>query len=317
MDFAKFMTKACVSDGVFNVVQGDKVAVDRLLSHPDVSAISFVGSTPIAKYIYHTGALHGKRVQSLGGAKNHMVVMPDADIEGAVNGLMGAAYGSAGERCMAISVVVAVGEEIAEKLKKALKEQISKLKIGPGSDPEAEMGPLVTHQHLERVKEYIDSGIEQGAELVVDGRGYKSEKKGCEKGFFMGASLFDNVTPEMKIYKEEIFGPVLSMVRVNSFEEAVQLINSHEFGNGTTIYTRDGDSARSFSNFIQVGMVGVNIPIPVPMAFHSFGGWKASLFGVNHMHGIDGIRFYTRLKTITTRWPKGIRNDNEFIMPTM
>ena len=317
MFYAKLMTQAGFPDGVFNVVQGDKIAVDRLLSHPDVSAISFVGSTPIAKYVYHTGALYGKRVQSLGGAKNHMVVMPDADMEGAVKGLMGAAYGSAGERCMAISVVVAVGEEIAEKLKKALKEQISKLKIGPGSDPESEMGPLVTHQHLERVKEYIDSGIEQGAELVVDGRDYKSEKIGCEKGFFMGASLFDNVTPEMKIYNEEIFGPVLSMVRVNSFEEAVQLINSHEFGNGTTIYTRDGDSARSFSNSIQVGMVGVNIPIPVPMAFHSFGGWKASLFGVNHMHGIDGIRFYTRLKTITTSWPKGIRNDNEFIIPTM
>ena len=317
MFYAKLMTKAGFPDGVFNVVQGDKVAVDRLLSHPDVSAISFVGSTPIAKYIYHTGAMHGKRVQSLGGAKNHMVVMPDADMEAAVNGLMGAAFGSAGERCMAISVVVAVGEETAEKLKKALKEQISNLKIGPGSDPEAEMGPLVTHQHLGRVKEYIDSGIEEGAELVIDGRDYESKKIGFEKGFFIGGTLFDNVKPEMKIYKEEIFGPVLSMVRVNSFQEAVQLINDHEFGNGTSIFTRDGDSARSFSNSIQVGMVGINVPIPVPMAFHSFGGWKASLFGVNHMHGIDGIRFYTRLKTITTRWPKGIRSENEFIMPTM
>ena len=257
MFYAKLMTKAGFPDGVFNVVQGDKVAVDRLLSHPDVSAISFVGSTPIAKYIYHTGALHGKRVQSLGGAKNHMVVMPDADIEGAVNGLMGAAYGSAGERCMAISVVVAVGEEIAEKLKKALKEQISKLKIGPGSDPEAEMGPLVTHQHLERVKEYIDSGIEQGAELVVDGRGYKSEKIGCEKGFFMGASLFDNVTPEMKIYKEEIFGPVLSVIRAKDFEEGLKLVNDHEFGNGVSIFTRDGDSGRTFSSKAKIGMIGI------------------------------------------------------------
>ncbi len=317
MFYAKLMTQAGFPDGVFNVVQGDKTAVDSLLAHPGVSAISFVGSTPIAKYIYHTGASHGKRVQALGGAKNHMVIMPDADMEAAVNGLMGAAYGSAGERCMAISVVVAVGEETAEKLKNALKDRISKLKIGPGNDPEAEMGPLVTQQHLERVKEYIDLGVEQGAELVVDGREFQLDKGVHERGFFIGGTLFDHVTSDMKIYKEEIFGPVLSMVRVDSFEQAVQLINDHEFGNGTTIFTRDGDSARAFSNSIQVGMVGINIPIPVPMAFHSFGGWKASLFGVNHMHGIDGIRFYTRLKTITTRWPKGIRSGNEFIMPTM
>ena len=315
--YAKLMTEAGFPDGVFNVVQGDKSAVDGLLKHPDIKAVSFVGSTPIAKYIYEIGSAHGKRVQALGGAKNHMLVMPDADMEAAVNGLMGAAYGSAGERCMAISVVIAVGDDVAEKLKKAITSRLSSLKIGPGTDPNAEMGPLITQQHLERVEEYIDSGVNQGAELVVDGREFKMGKEGYENGFFLGGTFFDNVTSEMKIYKEEIFGPVLSMVRVADFEEAVRLINNHEFGNGTSIFTRDGDSARNFAHNIQAGMVGINIPIPVPMAFHSFGGWKSSLFGTNHMHGTDGIRFYTQLKTITTKWPKGIRSGNEFIMPTM
>ena len=315
--YAKLMTEAGFPDGVFNVVQGDKSAVDGLLKHPDIKAVSFVGSTPIAKYIYETGSAHGKRVQALGGAKNHMLVMPDADMEAAVNGLMGAAYGSAGERCMAISVVIAVGDDVAEKLKKAITSRLSSLKIGPGTDPNAEMGPLITQQHLERVEKYIDSGVNQGAELVVDGREFKMGKEGYENGFFLGGTFFDNVTSEMKIYKEEIFGPVLSMVRVADFEEAVKLINNHEFGNGTSIFTRDGDSARTFAHNIQAGMVGINIPIPVPMAFHSFGGWKSSLFGINHMHGTDGIRFYTQLKTITTKWPKGIRSGNEFIMPTM
>ena len=315
--YAKLMTEAGFPDGVFNVVQGDKSAVDGLLKHPDIKAVSFVGSTPIAKYIYETGSAHGKRVQALGGEKNHMLVMPDADMEAAVNGLMGAAYGSAGERCMAISVVIAVGDDVAEKLKKAITSRLSSLKIGPGTDPNAEMGPLITQQHLERVEKYIDSGVNQGAELVVDGREFKMGKEGYENGFFLGGTFFDNVTSEMKIYKEEIFGPVLSMVRVADFEEAVRLINNHEFGNGTSIFTRDGDSARTFAHNIQAGMVGINIPIPVPMAFHSFGGWKSSLFGINHMHGSDGIRFYTQLKTITTKWPKGIRSGNEFIMPTM
>ena len=315
--YAKLMTEAGFPDGVFNVVQGDKFAVDGLLKHPDIKAVSFVGSTPIAKYIYELGSAQGKRVQALGGAKNHMLVMPDADMEAAVNGLMGAAYGSAGERCMAISVVIAVGDDVAEKLKKAITSRLSSLKIGPGTDPNAEMGPLITQQHLERVEKYIHSGVNQGAELVVDGREFKMDKEGYENGFFLGGTFFDNVTSEMKIYKEEIFGPVLSMVRVADFEEAVRLINNHEFGNGTSIFTRDGDSARTFAHNIQAGMVGINIPIPVPMAFHSFGGWKSSLFGINHMHGTDGIRFYTQLKTITTKWPKGIRSGNEFIMPTM
>jgi len=315
--YAKLMTEAGFPDGVFNVVQGDKSAVDGLLKHPDIKAVSFVGSTPIAKYIYEIGSAHGKRVQALGGAKNHMLVMPDADMEAAVNGLMGAAYGSAGERCMAISVVIAVGDDVAEKLKKAITSRLSSLKIGPGTDPNAEMGPLITQQHLERVEKYIHSGVNQGAELVVDGREFKMDKERYENGFFLGGTFFDNVTSEMKIYKEEIFGPVLSMVRVADFEEAVRLINNHEFGNGTSIFTRDGDSARTFAHNIQAGMVGINIPIPVPMAFHSFGGWKSSLFGINHMHGTDGIRFYTQLKTITTKWPKGIRSGNEFIMPTM
>ena len=312
MFLAELLKQAGLPDGVFNVLHGDKQAVDGLLTHPDVQAISFVGSTPIAQYIYETGARHGKRVQALGGAKNHMVVMPDADLDGTVEALIGAAYGSAGERCMAISVALAVGD-IADALVEKLAARARQLKIGVGNDAAAEMGPLVTRVHQQKVAGYIDQGVEEGAKLVVDGRGYSHP--GYESGFFLGPSLFDNVTPEMTIYREEIFGPVLSIVRVPDFETAVQLINSHQYANGTSIFTRSGAAAREFGHRIQVGMVGVNVPIPVPMAFHSFGGWKASLFGDHHMHGPEGVRFYTRMKTITTRWPDKLTA--EFVMPTM
>ena len=314
MMLADLLKEAGLPDGVFNVINGDKDTVDALLKHKDVSAISFVGSTGVAKYIYENAAKNEKRVQALGGAKNHCVVMPDADIDQAVNGLMGAAYGSAGERCMAQSVAVAVGK-IGDELVKKLAQKVEALKVGPGMDKNSEMGPLVTKEHLERVKGYVDLGVKEGAKLIVDGRELKLQ--GYENGFYIGGCLFDNVTDEMRIYKEEIFGPVLSVVRVNDFNSAVDLINNHEYGNGTSIFTRDGDSARSFSNRIQVGMVGVNIPIPVPMAFHSFGGWKRSLFGDHHMHGLEGVRFYTKLKTITSRWPSGIKDNPEFTMPTM
>jgi malonate-semialdehyde dehydrogenase (acetylating)/methylmalonate-semialdehyde dehydrogenase len=312
---ADWLKEAGLPDGVFNVVQGDKEAVDALLQHPDISAVSFVGSTPIAKYIYETAAKFGKRCQALGGAKNHMIVLPDADLDQAVDALMGAAYGSAGERCMAISVAVPVGERTANELMAKLAPKVRALKIGPGTDPEAEMGPLVTQQHLKKVNEYIDSGVSEGAKLVVDGRTFKMQ--GHENGYFIGGSLFDHVTPGMRIYREEIFGPVLSVARAKDYEEAAALINKHEFGNGTAIFTRDGDAARDFAHQIKVGMVGINVPIPVPMAFHSFGGWKASLFGDHHMHGPEGVRFYTRLKTITSRWPTGVRAGADFIMPTM
>ena len=312
---ARWLQEAGLPDGVFNVVHGDKEAVDAILHSPDVSAVSFVGSTPIARYIYETAARTGKRCQALGGAKNHMIIMPDADLDQAVDALMGAAYGSAGERCMAISVAVPVGQKTADALIARLEPKVRALKVGPGTDPEAEMGPLVTKQHQEKVKGYIDAGVAEGAKLVVDGRGLKLQ--GYENGYFVGGTLFDNVTPEMKIYKEEIFGPVLSVVRVNEYEQAAQMINEHEYGNGTAIFTRDGDAAREFAHQIQVGMVGINVPIPVPMAFHSFGGWKSSLFGDHHMHGPEGIRFYTRLKTITSRWPTGIRSGADFVMPTM
>jgi malonate-semialdehyde dehydrogenase (acetylating) / methylmalonate-semialdehyde dehydrogenase len=311
---AELATEAGLPDGVLNVVNGDKEAVDALLDHSDVPAISFVGSTPIAQYIYSTGAAKGKRVQALGGAKNHMVVMPDADMEQAADALMGAAYGSAGERCMAISVAVAVGDA-GEKLMDLLKPKVEALKIGPGTDNEMDMGPLVTGEHLAKVKGYVDIGVGEGADLVVDGRDYSLQ--GYEDGFFIGGCLFDNVTTDMRIYKEEIFGPVLSVVRSDRFDDAVQMINDHEFGNGVSIFTRDGDAAREFTNRIQVGMVGVNVPIPVPMAFHSFGGWKSSLFGDIHMHGPEGVRFYTRQKAITSRWPTGVRAGAEFTMPTM
>jgi malonate-semialdehyde dehydrogenase (acetylating) / methylmalonate-semialdehyde dehydrogenase len=312
---AEWLKEAGLPDGVFNVVHGDKEAVDALLHDPDIAAISFVGSTPIARYIYETAARTGKRAQALGGAKNHMIVMPDADLDQAVDALMGAAYGSAGERCMAISVAVPIGEKTADALIARLEPKVRALKIGPGTDPEAEMGPLVTKQHLDRVRGYIDSGVAEGAKLVVDGRGFRMQ--GYEEGYFIGGTLFDDVTTDMKIYKEEIFGPVLAVARADRYETAAKMINEHEFGNGTAIFTRDGDAAREFAHQIQVGMIGINVPIPVPMAFHSFGGWKSSLFGDHHMHGPEGVRFYTKLKTITTRWPTGIRAGADFVMPTM
>ncbi len=312
---AELMAEAGVPDGAFTVLQGDKVAVDALLTSPDVQAISFVGSTPIAEYIYHTGTAHNKRVQALGGAKNHMIVMPDADMDQATDALMGAGYGSAGERCMAISVAVAVGEETGNALIDRLKPRVESLKVGPGLDPDSEMGPLVTKEHLAKVSGYIDDGVAAGADLVVDGRGLSLQ--GYENGYYMGGTLFDRVTPEMKIYKEEIFGPVLSVVRAKTYDDAVGLINDHEFGNGTAIFTRDGDAAREFAHRINVGMVGINVPIPVPMSFHSFGGWKRSLFGDHHMHGPEGVRFYTKMKAITSRWPTGLRSGAEFVMPTM
>ena len=314
MRLAELFMEAGLPKGVFNVVNGDKEAVDAIINNKDISAVSFVGSTPIAKYIYENCAKNEKRVQALGGAKNHCVVMPDADLDQAVNGLMGAAYGSAGERCMAQSVAVAVGK-IADPLVKNLSKKVEALKVGPGLDKKSEMGPLVTKAHLEKVKGYVDIGVKEGAKLVVDGRNLKLQ--GYEKGFYMGGCLFDQVTKNMRIYKEEIFGPVLSVVRAKNYEEALKLVNDHEFGNGVSIFTRDGDTGRSFASNVQIGMVGINIPIPVPMAFHSFGGWKRSLFGDQHMHGPEGIRFYTKLKTITSRWPSGIKSDPEFIMPTM
>jgi malonate-semialdehyde dehydrogenase (acetylating)/methylmalonate-semialdehyde dehydrogenase len=312
---ADLLKEAGLPDGVFSVVHGDKEAVDALLHHRGISGISFVGSTPVAKYIYETAAAQGKRCQALGGAKNHMIVMPDADMDQAVDALMGAAYGSAGERCMAVSVAVPVGEKTADELVRRLEPRVRALKIGPGVDAESEMGPLVTAQHRDKVKGYIDIGEQEGAKLVVDGRSFKMQ--GYEKGYFLGGSLFDHVTPDMRIYKEEIFGPVLAVARAQSFDNAVDMINAHEFGNGTAIFTRDGDAAREFVQRIQVGMVGVNVPIPVPMAFHSFGGWKSSLFGDHHMHGPEGVRFYTRMKTVTSRWPTGIRAGADFVMPTM
>jgi malonate-semialdehyde dehydrogenase (acetylating) / methylmalonate-semialdehyde dehydrogenase len=312
---AQWLKEAGLPDGVFNVVHGDKEAVEALLHDPDIAAVSFVGSTPIARAIYETAARTGKRAQALGGAKNHMIVMPDADLDQAVDALMGAAYGSAGERCMAISVAVPIGQKTADALVAKLEPKVRALKIGPGTDAEAEMGPLVTKQHLDRVRGYIDAGVAEGAKLVVDGRGFKMQ--GYEEGYFIGGTLFDNVTTDMKIYKEEIFGPVLAVARADRYETAAKMINEHEFGNGTAIFTRDGDAAREFAHQIQVGMIGINVPIPVPMAFHSFGGWKASLFGDHHMHGPEGVRFYTKLKTITTRWPTGIRAGADFVMPTM
>ncbi len=312
---AELFKLAGLPDGVFNVINGDKIAVDALLSHKDVQAISFVGSTPIAQYIYATASEHGKRVQALGGAKNHLMIMPDADLDQAVDALMGAAYGSAGERCMAISVAVCVGDQVADNLIGKLMPRIQNLKIMPGTEEKAEMGPLVTNQHLAKVTSYVNKGVEEGASLVVDGRDHVVA--GHEDGFFLGGCLFDNVTKDMSIYKDEIFGPVLSVVRVQDFNAGCELINNHEYGNGTTIFTRDGDSARQFTHSIQAGMVGVNVPIPVPMAFHSFGGWKRSLFGPLHVHGPDGVRFYTRMKTMTSRWPTGIRTGSEFSITTM
>ncbi len=309
---ADLLAQAGLPKGIFTVLQGDKLAVDGLLNHPDVKALSFVGSTPIAQYIYETGARNGKRVQALGGAKNHMVVMPDANIEQAVDGLIGAAYGSAGERCMAISVAVLVGD-VADKIIPKLAERARTLKIKNGMELDAEMGPIVTREARDRIENYIGTGVEEGATLVVDGRGHKV--KGYENGFFTGGTLFDHVTPSMRIYKEEIFGPVLSCVRVKDFAEAVDLVNEHEFGNGVACYTSDGNVAREFSRRIQVGMVGINVPIPVPMAWHGFGGWKKSLFGDMHAYGEEGVRFYTKQKSIMQRWPASIGKGAEFAMP--
>jgi malonate-semialdehyde dehydrogenase (acetylating)/methylmalonate-semialdehyde dehydrogenase len=314
MRLAELLKEAGLPDGVFNVVNGDKEAVEALINNKDVVAMSFVGSTPIAKHIYENCAKNEKRVQALGGAKNHCVIMPDCDLDQAVNGLMGAAYGSAGERCMAQSVAVAVGG-IGDKLVSSLAKKVEALKVGPGMDKQSEMGPLVTKDHLDKVKSYVDIGEKEGAKLIVDGRNFKLQ--GYEKGYYIGGCLFDHVTKDMRIYKEEIFGPVLSVVRAKDFDEALQLVNDHEFGNGVSIFTRDGDIGRNFSSKAKIGMVGINIPIPVPMAFHSFGGWKRSLFGDQHMHGPEGVRFYTKLKTITSRWPSGQRSNAEFVMPTM
>jgi malonate-semialdehyde dehydrogenase (acetylating)/methylmalonate-semialdehyde dehydrogenase len=312
---AELLKEAGLPDGVFSVVNGDKEAVDTLLTDPRVQAISFVGSTPIAQYIYSTASAHGKRVQALGGAKNHMMVLQDADLDQAADALMGAAYGSAGERCMAISVAVAVGE-VGDLLVERLAPKVRALKIGPSDAAGMEMGPLVTREHLQRVRGYVDLGVEEGADLVVDGRGLSVP--GHEDGYYLGGCLFDRVEPQMRIYQEEIFGPVLVVVRVPDFESGLALINAHAFGNGTAIFTRDGDAARQFARSVEAGMVGINVPIPVPMAFHSFGGWKQSLFGPLHIHGPDGVRFYTRMKTVTARWPTGIRSVGaDFHMPTM
>jgi malonate-semialdehyde dehydrogenase (acetylating)/methylmalonate-semialdehyde dehydrogenase len=314
---AEWLTEAGLPEGVFNVVQGDKEAVDALLQNPEVKAISFVGSTPVARYIHAKGAANGKRVQALGGAKNHMIIMPDADLDMAANALVGAAFGSAGERCMAISVAVPVSDMVADAIVKKLVPKIKALKIGPYTEKSSEMGPLITAEHLARVRSFVDSGEAEGARIVVDGRNFTQVKRGYENGYYMGGTLIDHVTSDMRIWKEEIFGPVLSVVRCDSYQSAVELIHACEFANGAAIFTRDGDTARAFSEDMEVGMIGINVPIPVPTAFHSFGGWKASMFGDHHMHGLEGVRFYTRLKTTTTRWPSGQRINPEFAMPTL
>ena len=325
---AELAVEAGLPPGVLNVLHGDREAVDALIAHPDVAAVSFVGSTPIAERVYRAAAHAGKRVQALGGAKNHLVVMPDADLDQTVEALMGSAYGSAGERCMAVSVAVAVGDEVADALVDRLAPRVRDLRIGSFREPEAEMGPLVTGAHRDRVEGYVDAGVEEGAELVVDGRGGGPSEGGAgageggdgsgngNGGFFLGGCLFDQVRPEMSIYTDEIFGPVLSLVRARSYEEALTLVNDHEYGNGAAIFTRDGDTARDFTTRAKIGMIGVNVPIPVPSAFHSFGGWKRSLFGDHYMHGPEGVRFYTRLKTITQRWPTGMREQADFSIPT-
>ncbi len=307
---AELLKEAGIPDGVFNVVHGDKEAVDALLDNPSVDAISFVGSTAIGEYIYSRGSANGKRVQALCGAKNHLVVMPDADMDKVADALIGSAYGSAGERCMAISVAVPVGDETADRLVETLAPRVRALKVAPYTDPAAELGPVITRQSYDRIHDYIDQGLEKGAELVVDGRGMKLQ--GYENGYFIGGCLFDRVTTDMSIYTDEIFGPVLSVVRAGEYEEALSMVNDHEYGNGTAIFTRDGDAARDFWARARIGMVGVNVPIPVPVAYHSFGGWKRSLFGDHHIHGMEGVRFYTRLKTMTARWPSGIREGAVF-----
>jgi len=314
LKLAALLKEAGLPDGVFNVVQGARTAVETIIAHPDIAAISFVGSTAIAETIYKGGTSHGKRVQALGGAKNHLVVMPDADMDDAVDALMGAGYGAAGERCMAVSVAVAVGSA-GDTLVNKLAPRVRALKIAPGVDPEAEMGPLVTREHLAKVRGYVDLGVREGANLVVDGRGLKLQ--GYENGFFLGGCLFDNVTTSMRIYKEEIFGPVLSVVRAPDLATATRMVNEHEYGNGVALFTGDGGTARDFANSIQIGMVGVNVPIPVPVSYHSFGGWKRSLFGDHHVYGPEGVRFYTRYKAVTQRWPSGARRGAEYVMPTL
>ncbi len=314
LKLAALLKEAGLPDGVFNVIQGGREAVETILSHPGITAVSFVGSTPIAELIYKTGTSNGKRVQALGGAKNHLVVMPDADLDDAVDALMGSAYGAAGERCMAVSVAVAVGSA-GDALVSKLAPRVRALKIAPGVDPEAEMGPLVTGEHLAKVSGYVDQGVKEGAKLVVDGRGLKLQ--GYEKGFFLGGCLFDNVTTDMRIYQEEIFGPVLSVVRAPDVATATRMINEHRFGNGVSLFTNDGGVARDFAQSVQIGMVGVNVPIPVPMSFHSFGGWKQSLFGDHHVYGMEGVRFYTRYKAVTQRWSGGAKKGPEFVMPTL
>jgi len=310
---AELFTEAGLPDGVFNIVQGDKNIVDLILQSPDISAVSFVGSTPVAKYIYEKSAKNLKRVQALGGAKNHLIIMPDANVEQAVDGIVGAAYGSAGERCMAVSVAVAVGD-IADSLVERIHLKTQNLKVAPWTDQDSDMGPVISNEHKEKIEKYISKGLEEGATLIADGRNYKIQ--GYENGYFVGPTLFDKVTKDMTIYKEEIFGPVLSVVRVKNYDEALSLVNEHALGNGTSVYTSDGEVARHFTSNCKIGMVGVNVPIPVPMAYHSFGGWKQSLFGDHSMHGMEGIHFYTKLKTVTSRWPKSIHQGPEFVMPT-
>ena len=312
---AELFIEAGLPEGVLNVVNGDKEVVDAILDDPDIKAIGFVGSTSIAQYIYARGCASGKRVQCFGGAKNHMIIMPDADMDQTVDALVGAGYGSAGERCMAVSVAVPVGHDTAERLMDKLIPRVESLKVGPSTDAGADFGPLVTKQALERVKGYVDLGVQEGAKLVVDGCNFKMQ--GYENGFYMGGCLFDEVKPEMRIYKEEIFGPVLSVVRAKNYEEALKLPNEHEYGNGVAIFTRDGDAARDFAARVQVGMVGINVPIPVPIAYYTFGGWKGSGFGDLNQHGPDAFRFYTKTKTVTSRWPSGIKDGAEFVIPTM
>ena len=302
---ARLFSEAGLPDGVFNVVHGDKVAVDHILKHDCIEAVSFVRSTPVAEYIYHTGTAHNKRVQALGGAKNHAIIMPDADIDQAVDAMIGAAFGSAGERCMALSVAVAVGDDVADEMIAKIKDQAENIKVGCGMVAGNEMGPLITKEHCARVKGLISEGESQGAKVVLDGRGFEGPE-GKEDGYFCGPTILDNVTKNMSVYTEEIFGPVLVVVRASSYEDAVQLVQDHEYGNGTCIFTRDGDIARNFTRKIKVGMVGVNVPLPVPLAFHSFGGWKRSIFGDHHMYGPEGVRFWTKIKTVTSRWPTSI-----------
>jgi malonate-semialdehyde dehydrogenase (acetylating)/methylmalonate-semialdehyde dehydrogenase len=315
MRLAELMLEAGLPAGILNVVNGDKEAVDAILDDPDIRAIGFVGSTPIAEYIYTRGTASGKRVQCFGGAKNHMIVMPDADMDQTVDALIGAGYGSAGERCMAISVAVPVGKKTADNLVDRLIPRVESLKIGPSTSTDADYGPMITKAHLEKVKNYVEIGVKEGAKLKVDGRSFKMQ--GYENGFYMGGCLFDEVTPEMRIYKEEIFGPVLSVVRANDYSEALELPSKHEYGNGVSIFTRDGDAARDFASKVDVGMVGINFAIPVPLAYHTFGGWKKSIFGDLNQHGPDSVRFYTKTKTVTSRWPSGVKDGAEFVIPTM